>query len=417
MVDGPIITGGTLTTSGTGIFEIPSGGGTPTLNGVGLAGILQVDSAASAILKGTVTNSGAILTSSAGGSQLFMSGPVILNGAGSINLSNLSTNIISAAGGVGTLTSHNMILGSGVIELAFTNQGTVEANQSVPLVIFSSLFDSANKFENSGTLIANTGSTLQVEGAFTNLVSGTLTGGTYKVNGTLQLPSDITTNAAKITLTGTTSQILDASSANGLAKLASNSATGSFMLAGNQNFSASGGFSNAGIVKISTGSTFKAASYMQTKGTTTVNGALAMNPPAGAIEINGGTFLGGGGTVTGNMTSNATVVPANSTSATGKMVLNGRYVQDSTGSLDIRIMSAKSFSQMSISGAVTLGGTLNVSRAASFTPTIGSSFTILTGASVSGTFATVTGTGISNSEHFQVMYDTSNVMLHVVAGP
>lgn len=413
IINGPIITGGSLTTSGTGVFQTPGGGGSPTLNGVDLAGVFQLESSASAILKGTVANTGTIQL--LGGAQLSMSGPVTLSGGGSITMSNVTSNIITASGGVGTLISHNMILGSGAIELAFTNEGTVEANQPVPLVIFSSLFGSG-EFKNTGTLIANAGSTLQVEGAFTNLAAGTLTGGTYKVNGTLELPGDITTNSARITLTGTTSQILDASLANALAKLASNSATGSFTLAGNQNFSSSGGFSNAGTVKISTGSTFKASSYTQTKGATTVNGSLVMMPSTGAINLNGGSLFGGGGTLTGKVTSIAVVTPANSATATGKLAINGTYTQNSSGALDVRFASTKAFSQVNVSGAVALGGTLNISFPTSFAPTIGSTFTILTGSSVTGKFATVTGLSINSTEHFQVTYNANNVTLTVVSG-
>lgn len=415
MISGPIITGGSLTTSGTGVFQTPGGGGTPTLSGVDLAGVFQLESGSSAILKGTVTNTGSLQL--LGGAQLSMSGPVTLNGGGSITMSNVTSNIITAAEGVGTLTSHNVILGSGAIELAFTNAGTVEADQSVPLVIFSSLFGSGNEFKNTGTLTANTGSTLQVEGAFTNLAAGTLSGGTYKVNGTLELPGDITTNSANIALTGKTSQILDASSANALAKLASNSAMGSFTLAGDQNFSAPGGFSNAGSVKISSGSTFKASSYTQTKGTTTVNGSLAMTPSTGAINLNGGSLFGGGGTVTGKVVSSAVVTPAHSATSTGKLAIEGTYMQNSSGALEIRFASAKSFSQVNASGAVVLGGRLNLGFPTSFAPAIGSTFTILTGSSVAGTFATATGLTINTAEHFQIMYNANNVTLQVVSGP
>lgn len=418
VLSGESINGGTLTTMGTGVFQTPGGGGNPTLNGVTLGGVFQILSAGSATLKGTVNNTGSIqVLSMGGGTDLFVSGPVTLTGAGNITMSNKSANSITAASGGGSLTSRNLILGSGNIELTFTNQGTVEANQSAPLIIFSSIFCCGNKFTNSGTLIANLGSTLQVEGVFTNLNSGTLSGGTYKVTGTLQLPGDITTNAGRITLTGTSSKILDQSSANALAKLANNAASGSLTLAGNQNLSTPLGFSNAGSVKVSVGSTFNASSYTQTSGTTTVNGTLAMSPSTGAININGGSFLGGGATLTGKVTSGATLTPANSSTATGKLIINGTYTQNPTGALDIRVASLTAFSQTSVSGAVILGGTLNISRLASFIPAVGKTFKILTGAPVSGHFAAVTGTSINSTEHFAVQVNSSGVTLQAVSGP
>ena len=418
LVSGPSINGGSLTTAGTGVFQTPAGGGNPTLNGVTLGGVFQILSAGSATLKGTVNNTGSIqVLSTGGGTDLFVSGPVTLNGAGNVTMSNLSSNIITAASGGGSLTSHNLILGSGNIELTFTNRGTVEANQSMPLVIFSSIFCCGNKFTNSGTLIANLGSTLQVEGVFTNLSGGTLSGGTYKVTGTLQLPGDITTNAGQLTLTGTSSKILDQSSANALANLANNAASGGLTLAGNQNLSTAVGFLNAGHVKVSAGSTFNASSYTQTKGTTTVNGTLAMLPSTGAININGGSFLGGGGTLTGQVTSGATLTPANSSTTTGKLIINGTYTQNSTGALDIRVASLTAFSQVNVSGAVTLGGTLNISRLASFIPALGKTFKILSGTTVTGHFASVTGASINSTEHFAVNVNPGDVTLQVVSGP
>jgi hypothetical protein len=49
-------------------------------------------------------------------------------------------------------------------------------------------------------------------------------------------------------------------------------------------------------------------------------------------------------------------------------------------------------------------------------PAIGATFQILTASRVNGTFATVNGTAINGSEHFQVNYSSNNVTLQVVAG-
>src|SRR5271168_264224 len=93
-----------------------------------------------------------------------------------------------------------------------------------------------NSFNNTGTLTAATGSTIYFNnagGPFLNLVNGTLTGGTYDVAGTLELPGNITTNDAKITLTGKASQILNPNT-NALAGFITNAAKGSFDLKGSQ---------------------------------------------------------------------------------------------------------------------------------------------------------------------------------------
>ena len=97
--------------------------------------------------------------------------------------------------------------------------------------------------------------------------NGTLTGGTYNVTGTLQIPGNITTNDAKITLTGKTSQILNPST-NALTGFVTNGAKGSFDLKAGQTFTSAGTFTNQGAITIGKGSTFtvgSGGSYLQTE--------------------------------------------------------------------------------------------------------------------------------------------------------
>jgi hypothetical protein len=64
-----------------------------------------------------------------------------------------------------------------------------------------------------------------------------------------------------------------------------------------------------------------------------------------------------------------------------------------------------------------LSGTLNISRAAGFVPTIGITFKIMNFTSETGTFATVNGLAINSSEHFTLTYEPTDVLLTVVPGP
>jgi hypothetical protein len=66
---------------------------------------------------------------------------------------------------------------------------------------------------------------------------------------------------------------------------------------------------------------------------------------------------------------------------------------------------------------VSLGGTSNIKLVNSFVPAIGNTFAILTGSALTGQFATVNGTSINSSEHFEVNYSGTAVTLEVVAGP
>jgi len=75
------------------------------------------------------------------------------------------------------------------------------------------------------------------------------------------------------------------------------------------------------------------------------------------------------------------------------------------------------FDQLTISGAASLNGTLNLDLISSFVPTVGETFDILNAGSLgSGIFATVNGTAINSTEHFTVVYNPTNVTLDVVSG-
>ena len=69
---------------------------------------------------------------------------------------------------------------------------------------------------------------------------------------------------------------------------------------------------------------------------------------------------------------------------------------------------------MVATGAVTLDGTLDLSTVGGFTPTVGQTFTILSGSAVTGSFATVTGAPISGTLSYAVSYTATGVVLTVV---
>jgi hypothetical protein len=138
-----------------------------------------------------------------------------------------------------------------------------------------------------------------------------------------------------------------------------------------------------------------------------VNGTVTNNG-----SISGGT-VSGTGTITGTaFTNKGTVAPGNSA---GKLTLSGTYTQTSAGVLNIEIGGttvSTQYDQLSVGGASTLGGTLNVALIGGFTPSIGNTFTILDAASLSGTFATV---NLPAGYTWTTNYDapTGNVILSV----
>ncbi len=252
------VSGGTLTTSGSSINSGIIISSNSTFNGIGNAGTVQVQDNTQTFLEGAINNTGLIqLLSTSQGSNLRIIGNVTLSGTGSLSM--LKNTFVYGQSGNETLTNQNTIYGAGNIGnnlMGLVNEGVINADLASPL----SIQTGSNSFHNLGKLSVSKGSVLDITGGtFVNFTGTTLTGGTYLIAGTLQFDNaNIVTNAANITLNGTSSQILDQSSHNALASFAANAAAGAFTLAGGQNLTTSSGFRNAGALRISKGSIFTA---------------------------------------------------------------------------------------------------------------------------------------------------------------
>lgn len=421
LLTGLTVTGGTLKTFGTGVNTGAIISTNSTYNGITNAGTLQVADNTESVLEGTVNNTGVIqLLSTSQGSSLRISGDVTVSGGGKVTMSN-NTYVWGVSTGNEVLTNQSTIQGAGNIGRDFmglVNKGTILANQATPLTIETN----SQAFNNMGILSVAKGSILDITvGPFLNFSGTTLTGGTYRVTGTLQFDNaNIVTNAANITPTGASSQIIDQSSRNALASFATNAAPGRFTLAGNQNLNTSAGFSNAGTLSVSKGSTFTTGlggNYTQTGGKTTVDGTLM---PAGIIDIQAGSMFGTGGALSATVHSSGTLNLGDLVKKAGLLSIAGDYTQNAAAALNIDIGGATAgtqFDQLNISGAASLNGTLNLSLINGFVPAIGDTFAIINFSSRTGTFSTVNGFKINGSEHFMVLYNPTSVSLKVVAGP
>ena len=387
------LTGGTLTTSGSGVIRLPT-----SVTAIGsLQNLGRLDIRGSTrLLGGTLVNNGTMLLGSgSSGASLSINPGAVLGGSGTLTLSNSSSNEISSAAiGTGTLINDagHTIRGAGKIGnygLALTNRGLILADQSNSLTLGAGSYG-ATSVTNEGTLKAASGSTLMVNQNLSNFDSttGTLTGGRYEVLGTLRLPvaGGIVHNGADIVLDGAGSRLYNgnAGTTDALAGFAINQSTGRFEVRGGQNF-ALGTFSNAGSMNVGAGSTLTAATYTQTAGVTDVSGSLLV---VGAITLDGGTFTGSGA-VTGNILNNGNVSPGNSP---GTLSVNGDYLQ-SSGVLNIELGSL-AHDQLVVSGTATLGGTLTVSLwaeagAPQFVPSSGQQFDILQALVIGGAFSTI----------------------------
>jgi hypothetical protein len=233
----------------------------------------------------------------------------------------------------------------------------------------------------------------------------------------------ITTNAANLTLTGTSAKILDGTS-NALAGFNNN--VGTLTLASGATLTtASSNFTNSGTAVISVGTTWAVGgvgnSYNQSAGTTTVDGTLVGNGTTG-VSVTGGKILGAG-TLKANVSiGGGGTTPTINVGDSGKAALlkiTGTYAQLSTGTMNVSIGGTTvgtKFSQLQVSGAASLGGTLTAALVNGFTPTVGQTFTVVTASSVTGTFSNST-IAINPTEHFVVSYTSTGVVLTVASGP
>jgi fibronectin-binding autotransporter adhesin len=104
-----------------------------------------------------------------------------------------------------------------------------------------------------------------------------------------------------------------------------------------------------------------------------------------------------------------------SIAAGASVSVSGDLALQPTSELDIEVGPSGN-GLLNVGGNLTLNGTLNVIQLAGFAPAVGQSFTFLTFASDTGSFATVEGTTIGNGEALSLdTSDTNDLRLDVVS--
>jgi hypothetical protein len=172
-------------------------------------------------------------------------------------------------------------------------------------------------------------------------------------------------------------------------------------------------FRTSGTVIIAPGGTLRVMDYVQTGGTTTVDGTLTVDF-LGTVSLAGG-LLTGGGTINGNVVNAAELRPGDSP---GVLTINGNYTQTADGTLDIEIGGpavGTQYDRLAVSGTATLAGTLNVVILNGFVPTPGTSFGVLTFRSHSGNFDTENGLDLGGGLSLVPTFNSGDTGLSLVA--
>ncbi len=369
--DNVTITGGTLTGTSGGVFTNEAA----TLSGLTIsAGTVNIPNGTVLNILGTITNKGTInLGSSGSATELNIgSGSVTLAGTGKVILSANANNYIL---GTGTLTNQNTIEGEGNIgdgEMGLINTGSILANETgahTPSTLIIST--GAAGFSNSsgaknGILNVSAKNTIDIEGGpFNNFSSGTLTGGTYDVTGTLEFNGSATgieTNQATIDLTSATAAIVNTGNSNvsALTNFNDNGVHGSFTINA-LNFTTSGNFTNSGILGVGAGAKFSVgasgADDLTNFSSGTLTGGTYIMTGTGQLQFNNGGFTNDIVTNDANITLAAADTKASFIDQTGANALANFATNGSTASFTLT--TDRSFTT---GGNLTNAGTVTVSK-------------------------------------------------------
>ena len=178
---------------------------------------------------------------------------------------------------------------------------------------------------------------------------------------------------------------------------------------------------NAGHITVDAPATLDLRGNYVLTGDSVVDGAGLVSFSGGSIQLGGSVAAGGGiligpnavvsgtGVLTG-LVVNAGTLNIGSGATIVTVTIQGDYLQTASGVLGIAIggpNAGTDFDQLVVSGSATLDGTLAILLVNGFTPASGSTYSVLTSASETGTFATLSGDGTL----FTAAYGPSGVTL------
>jgi autotransporter-associated beta strand protein len=328
-----------------------------------LGGTISVGAGGELDLNGVLTGSDGLTV--AGGGKLVLGGAASNTYAGPA-VDNGSTLVLSKSGGADAIPG-NLVIGDG------TSPALVQAT-------------AANQIATGSSVTVNNGGTLDLNGNSNTIGGLTLSGGTVTTGaGILTVGGNITVNDP-----GNSSSSISGNLDLGGAARTFSVANG--RAATELSISAVISDSAAGII-VAGGGTVNLSGLNTYSGPTTINGSgtqVLVDGAIGAVQVNAGATLGGGGTV-GNVTSTGgTINPGDSHGSlnAGTLRLNA------TSTFDVQLDGPATVGpgQLVASGAVNLGSaTLDAALGGSYTPKVGDLLTIIRNTSGSGVTGTFTG--------------------------
>ena len=373
----------TITGTGSNTFLGTSNAGSAIINGTGSISFLGGSSAANAnitisgtgggFFNGTATAGNATITFSGSSNLTF----VDTSTAGSAHI----TNNRSMGFFFDSTAANAVITNTGGADLRFSNT-TTASNATIINSGTVNFYNTASG--GNARLIANAGGVFD----FSSLTSAGTTAGSFEGAGSFRLGSRTLTIGGNGLSTNVTGVIADGGA---------------------------GGGTGGALVKTGTGTMTLSGTNTYTGATTVDGGTLAVN---GSITASSGVTVNNGGTLAGIGTVGNTTVNSGGTLASGNgtagssMNVTGSLAFQSGAFYMVQLNPATSSSTF-VTGAATLGGSTvkAIYANGSYLP---KQYTILTAASVSGTFASVAETNLPSNVHATLSYDATHAYLNLV---
>jgi Ca2+-binding RTX toxin-like protein len=390
---------------------------------------------------GTFNNSGTFKKTTTGTGTI----GVAFNNTGTVNVESGTLNLTGGGvsnGGNFNLTSGKTLgFGGGVYTL---NNGA-KINGSGNLSVSGGTLDVKLA---GGTAIANTvlftlsGGIFQVDGNWNLLTTNNWNGGTLKSSG-------IITNSGTLTLGGSSYKYLD-TQLNNTGTIVENdyrlyfndgailNNSGNYELQQGEilNYDGVGTFNNSGTFKKTTTATSTIGVAFNNTGTVEAqSGTLNFTNTythnnanlifkggtvtfSNSLNINGGS-IEGNGSINVGVTNSGLLNPRHASNTEfGRLTINSSYTETNSANINIQLggtTAGTNFDQVDINGTATFDGKLNVSLLNNFTPTLGSTFDVLTYDSLnSSSNLDFTGLSINSTLQFLPQWFSNKLTLKVV---